>query len=512
MPKVLAAVATATALSIVLAACGSKSVPGGYGAAAGVGTPADATGKPVRITWGPCTDLKRQSPGAPKAELRCGTLKVPLDYAKPGGETLNMAVIRIPATEPAKRIGSLVFNFGGPGASGVDTLPQASKIFSTLNRRYDLVSFDPRGVERSDGVRCGTNRDLARFLAMDTAATNATERTEQRKTVQNFVDDCRRTSGRILPYVGTVNAARDMDRLREALGDRRLNYFGISYGTQLGAVYATGFPQNVGRFVLDSPVDPSVTLEQRTLAQTAGFQQAYKSFLRECVRAPGGCEVGTDVSLADKHVEHFLNEVRDTPLPVDGRRLTQGLAETGIAAALYSELTWPLLEQGLVRGFRGDGRILMALADNYNGRMPDGSYSTLMSSFPAISCVDTAERPNREQLARTQVAASKISPLFGSTGMGAICSVWPVPGNDEARKVNATGSAPIVVIGGTGDPATPYQWAPRLTSQLRTGVLVTYKGEGHGAYLTGDACVKKIADGYLLDGNVPANGVTCSSS
>lgn len=525
MRRILTAVAVTTILSTALAACGSRNGPGGYGAVAGTSEPSSAPGvstspgvsasqgSPGPIAWGPCTDLKRPDGATPKSNprLQCGRLRVPLDYARPDGETLNMAVVRIRTTEPGKRIGSLVFNFGGPGASGVNTLPRASKIFGTLNTRYDLVSFDPRGVERSDGVKCGTTKDLERFLAMDTQATDDAERAEQEKTIKDFASSCGQTSGRILPHVGTVNAARDMDRLREALNDRRLNYFGISYGTHLGAVYATRFPQNVGRFVLDAPVDPSLTLERRTLAQAAGFQQAYESFLKDCVNGPGQCEVGADATIANKNVDNFLTDLKSSPLPIDDRTLTQGLAGTGIAAALYSELTWPLLEQGLRRGFKGDGRILMALADSYNGRMPDGSYSTLMSSFPAISCADTAERPSREQLARTEATAVKISPLFGSAGMGAICTVWPVPGSDEARKVNATGSAPIVVIGGKGDPATPYQWAPSLTSQLRTGVLVTYKGEGHGAYLSGDPCVKKLTDGYLLDGKVPATGTVCPS-
>ncbi|MGW0067135.1 alpha/beta hydrolase, partial [Streptosporangium sandarakinum] len=190
----------------------------------------------------------------------------------------------------------------------------------------------------------------------------------------------------------------------------------------------------------------------------------------------------------------------------------QGLANTGVAAALYSKLTWPLLEQGLNMAFSDDGRLLLSLADNYNGRLPDGSYTTLMSSFPAISCADTAERPDLAQLKRTQREALEVSPLFGSAGMGLICSSWPVKGSDEARKVNAAGSAPIVVIGGTGDPATPYEWAPKLTEQLGTGVLVTYKGEGHGAYISGDQCVKKVTDKYLIEGEVPAKGTTCAAS
>ncbi|MFI7538062.1 alpha/beta hydrolase [Streptosporangium sp. NPDC049376] len=528
MRRILTAATAATALSAALTACGSANGPGGYGAVANISDPSPSpvppwspgtsspsgTANPNGIAWGPCTDIRRPDGATPRPDPRfqCGRLQIPLDYGKPDGDKLDMAVIRVQATEPGRRLGSLVFNFGGPGASGIDTMAQSYKIFSSLNTRYDLVSFDPRGVERTGGVRCGTDRDMDHYLAMDTVATNQAERTRQNETIKAFVNACERTSGKVLPYVGTVNAARDMDRLRAALGERQLDYFGISYGTQLGAVYATLFPKKVHRFILDGPLDPSVTLEQRSLAQTTAFQHSYDSFLRNCIKGPGECEAGPDVAGANKNVKAFLDDLRINPLPVGDRKLTQGLAVTGIAAALYSDLTWPLLEQGFGRGFKGDGRILLYLADAYNARMPDGSYSTIMSSFPAITCVDTSERPTREQLDRTEKASLEISPLFGGSGMGALCAAWPVPGSDEARRVDATGSAPIVVIGGTGDPATPYEWAPKLVSQLKTGVLVTYKGEGHGAYLSGDSCVKRVTDGYLLDGKVPENGTTCPSS
>ncbi|WP_051865908.1 alpha/beta hydrolase [Streptosporangium roseum] len=522
MRRILTAATVTAVLSTALAACGGGDAPSGYGAAGGPSTPGsvqssaqDSVQPSGTIAWGPCTDIERpdgQAPAKPDPNLQCGTLKVPLDYAKPAGGTVDMAVIRAKATGPGERIGSLVFNFGGPGGSGVDTLAQAVKVFGTLRARYDLVSFDPRGVERSDGVRCGGNRIMDRFTSMNSVATSPAEQAEMDKIIKEFADACQQTSGKVLPYVGTVNTARDMDRLREALGDNRLNYFGISYGTQLGAVYATEFTENVGRFVLDAPLDPSVTLAQRTLVQTSGFQNAYESFLKDCVKGPGECAVGADVTIANKNVDTFLADLRDKPLQVGDRKLTQGLAGTGIAAALYSKLSWPLLEQALGQGFTGDGRILMALADSYNGRKPDGSYSTLMSSFPAISCADTAERPTPQELAKIEKAALKISPLFGSAGLGTICRVWPVPGSDAARKVNATGSAPIVVVGGTGDPATPYEWAPKMTAELGSGVLVTYKGEGHGAYLSGDTCVKKVVDGYLLDGKTPPKDTTCPAS
>ncbi|GGS66854.1 peptidase [Planobispora rosea] len=505
MRRILAA-AAAVALSAGLAACSGDD-------AAAPGTTAPGTSGPQgAIAWDTCTDIKRPdgaAPASPDPNLQCGKLAVPLDYAEPDGEKIDIALLRIRATGPGERIGSLLFNFGGPGASGVDTLAQAAKAFGSLGARYDLVGFDPRGVERSSGVRCGGNEMMDRYTATDSAPGDETERAEIEQIYKEFASACQETSGKVLPYVGTVSAARDMDRIREALGEAKLNYFGISYGTQLGAVYATKFPGKVGRFVLDAPLDPSVSMHERTLVQTAGFQQAYESFLEDCVKDAGQCEIGPDKETANANIGKLLDELDTTPLAVGDRRLTQGLAVTGIAAALYSELSWPFLDQALGMAMKGDGQGMLALADSYNGRNPDGSYTTIMSSFPAISCVDTAERPDKAQLAKTEAEALKISPLFGSGGMGTICSTWPVAGSDEAMKVDATGSAPIVVIATTGDPATPYEWGPKLTEQLKTATLVTYKGEGHGAYLTGDACVKRTTDAYLLDGKAPAENTTC---
>ncbi|WP_327090751.1 alpha/beta hydrolase [Nonomuraea sp. NBC_01738] len=493
-------------------------------AASGCGTTAKQTATPASaspgaasaavapIAWGACTDLVRPD-GAPPAKpdpgTTCGKLKVPLDYAKPDGETIDLALIKIAATDQAKRIGSLVFNFGGPGGSGVDTLAQAAKSFTTLGARYDLVSFDPRGVERSSGVRCGGSAEMDAFTSLDTLPNDAATRAAGQAANRRFAELCQRDSGKVLPYIGTVNAARDMDRIRDAVGDAKLNYFGMSYGTQLGAVYATQFPKNVGRMVLDAPLDPTVSFEQRTIAQTRGFQQAYESFLKACVQE--GCELGANAKAASRAVGKLMVTLTAQPLKVGTRELTQGLAVTSVAAALYSELSWPFLEAALGQAIAGEGDAMLYLADSYNGRNADGTYSTQMTSFPAITCVDSAERPDQATLDRTEAAALKISPLFGSAGAGSLCTVWPVPGSDEAKHVDATGSGPIVVVGGRGDPATPYQWAPKLTEQLKTATLVTYEGEGHGAYLSGSKCVKGLVDLYLLQGTVPKEGATCSA-
>ncbi|TDD43225.1 alpha/beta hydrolase [Nonomuraea terrae] len=506
MRRVLAAALLLTA--------GCSSVPAQPVTQPAAQSAAQPPGGPGTIAWGPCTDIKRpdgEPPARQDTSVRCGKLAVPLDYAKPDGEKLELALIKLPATGPGKRLGSMVFNFGGPGASGVDTLDQAAKALTSLRTRYDLVSFDPRGVERSSGVRCGGTAEMDRFTSLNTLPPDDETHRAAEAANKEFAALCQRHSGKILPYIGTVNAARDMDRIRTAVDDPKLNYVGMSYGTQLGGVYATLFPKNVGRMVLDAPLDPTVSFEERTLAQTRGFQQAYESFLRSCVKS-GSCEVGRDEATADANVEKLLTQLTERPLQVGGRALTQGLASTGVAAALYSELTWPFLEQALGEALKGRGEALMYLADTYTGRSPDGAYSTQMTSFPAITCVDTAERPSQATLRRTETAALKISPLFGSEGSGGLCRVWPAKGSDEARHVDATGSAPIVVVGGKGDPATPYEWAPKLTAQLKTATLVTYEGEGHGAYLSGSKCVQGLVDGYLINGTVPQKGATCPAA
>jgi pimeloyl-ACP methyl ester carboxylesterase len=499
MRRVLAA---AAALAVTATACASPAKPA-----------SDVVPETEKIVWGPCTDLTRPD-GEPPARqdpgVRCGKLAVPLDYGAPDGEKIDLALIKLAATDRKNRIGSLVFNFGGPGGSGVDTLDQAAKSLSTLRARYDLISFDPRGVERSSGVRCGGPADLDAYTSLDTLPVNAETRAKTDAANKRFAELCRRDSGKVLPFVGTANASRDMDRIRAALGEEKLNYVGMSYGTQLGAVYATQFPGNVGRMVLDAPLDPTVDFEERTLAQTRGFQQVYESFLEACVRER--CEVGANVTAANANVERLMNQLTEQPLKVGRRELTQGLAVTGVAAALYSELTWPLLGNALGAALKGDGSALLYLSDSYTGRRPDGTYSTQMTSFPAVTCVDTTERPDTARQRRTQAAALKISPLFGSEGSGGLCRVWPAKGSDEATRVNATGSAPILVVGGKNDPATPYQWAPRLTAQLKTATLVTYEGEGHGAYLSGSKCIARLVDNYLIKGKLPERGTSCAAA
>ncbi|MFB4285310.1 MULTISPECIES: alpha/beta hydrolase [unclassified Nonomuraea] len=450
------------------------------------------------VAWGKCTDLvgpdgKQLTPGP---GVECGTLQVPLDHARPDGDKIGLALIRVKAG--GDRLGSLVFNFGGPGGSGVDTLAVAATTFGKLGSRYDLVSFDPRGVDRSSGVRCGG--EIGKLLSAGADA-------DQDKLAREFAAACQKDSGKVLPHVGTVNAAKDLDLLRTALGDRQLNYFGFSYGTHLGAVYATHFPKNVGRFVLDGGFDPTVTFEERVLTQAKGFDGAFEAFAEDCVAQ--SCELGADPAAVEKTVEDLLDGLKTKPIKVGDRELTYGLGQLAVITPLYAKQTWPMLEQAVAAARKGNATVLLALADAYTGRRANGTYTTMMTSLAAINCADTTERPTAAQAAAIDAKVRKIFPILsGEASIGA-CAHWPAPGDDAAKRIDATGSGPIVVIGGKGDPATPYQWSTRLTEQLKTGVLVTYEGEGHGAYLSGNECVTTTVESYLLEGKLPAKGAGC---
>ncbi|MFE4355770.1 alpha/beta hydrolase [Kitasatospora sp. NPDC056800] len=486
------------------------------GAAAATGT---ATGLAAQqLDWHACpAPTGAQGDGtAPAADWQCATLKTPLDHGKPDGTTIGLALIRSRAKDEQHRIGSLLFNFGGPGASGVATLPALAATYSSLNSRYDLVSFDPRGVGASDGVTCLDDR------AMDaaTAADSTPDTPDAVKALDDgnarFVAACEHNSGAVLPYVDTESAARDMDLMRQVLGDPKLSYFGISYGTQLGGVYAHLFPQQVGRMVLDSVVDPTKDPQQAALGQAQGFQLALDDFMKACAAQVGAaCPTGAGGDEGTAKVTALVQKLAQSPLPTtQGRQLTESLAITGIAGALYSQETWPVLAAGLTQAMdQGTGDTLLQLSDALNGRDAQGHYSNLNAANRAISCVDARQRYSDQDVQQQLPQFQAASPVFGSyTAWGlTACTGWPVPGKAAHPEVSAPGAAPILVVGTTGDPATPVEGARTMAQQLGAGVgvTVTLQGEGHGGYNTGNPCLKQTVDAYLLDGTVPADGTTC---
>ncbi|HET9380509.1 MAG TPA: alpha/beta fold hydrolase [Streptomyces sp.] len=447
---------------------------------------------------------------------QCATMKAPLDWDDPEGETIGIALIRARTTGGAgRRIGSLVFNFGGPGGSGVTTLPAFGADYATLRTRYDLVSFDPRGVGRSAPVRCENDQRLDAYFQRDATPDDAAERTAWLNGTEEFNDACEKHSEKMLPHVRTTDAARDLNLMRQVLGDDRLYYFGVSYGTELGGVYAHLFPKKVGRAVLDAVVDPTQTAEQGSLAQARGFQLALDNYAKDCVSKAAKCPVGDTAQDVKNRIARLLGDLDRKPVPgVFPRELTQTTATGGIAQALYSKDFWQYLTEGLQRAYEGDGEVLMLLSDTLNGRNEDGQYDNSTAANVAINCADDKPRYTPADVTRSLPRFRAASGVFGDyLAWGMLgCTGWPVPGAADRPDVSAPGSPPILVIGNTGDPATPYEGARRMAAALGRGVGVelTYKGQGHGAYGSNSRCVRAAVNGYLLEGRVPRAGTVCS--
>ncbi|MCB5182335.1 alpha/beta hydrolase [Streptomyces antimicrobicus] len=515
MPRHALRATTATAVTAALLATASCS-DGGEDTSAG--TSPGSTG--TALAWEKCPrpDAAQGGGDAPGPQWQCATLKVPLDWSKPEGEQIPLALIRLPAKDQKRRLGSLVFNFGGPGGSGITTLPSAAKEYAALGERYDLVSFDPRGVGRSAPVLCENDEQLDVYYAQDSTPDTPAEEKALTDAQRRYREACRRNSGKVLPFVGTENAARDLDALRKALGDAKLNYFGISYGTELGGVYAHLFPQNVGRAVFDAVVDPTKNSEQGSLGQAKGFQLALDNFAQDCVDRGDACQLqGSTPKEVEANILELQKSLAAKPIPgIGDRMLTETAATNGIAQALYSKELWPLLEAGVDEAQGGQGQLLMRLSDALNGRDDYGRYSNIGAANTAINCADSKERYSLEQTKAKLPQFQAASPVFGSfLGWGLMaCNDWPVEGAWVTPDVSAPGAAPILVIGNTGDPATPYEGARKMVEKLGPGVGVelTYKGEGHGAYNSGDRCVQAAVDGYLLEGKVPPGGTVCTAA
>ncbi|SNX63896.1 tripeptidyl-peptidase C [Streptomyces sp. TLI_55] len=509
--------ALAAAAALLVGGCSGGSSDdgkgdGGTGAATPSSSPSDtaaAAALPSSLTsqkldWAGCKGTS-DSP-APSSEWRCATLKVPLDWAKPQGKTIGLALIRAKA-RGGDRIGSLLFNFGGPGGSGVSMMPLYGATVSALRERYDLVSWDPRGVGGSEGVRCRSDRDIESAESIDATPDTAAEETVYFQDATAFGKGCRRAAGELMAHVSTTDTARDMDLMRQVLGDRKMHYFGISYGTELGGVYAHLFPKNVGRLILDAVVDPSADTIGHAENQTRGFQRALDDYLKS---------TGQDPAQGTRKIAALLKDLDANPLPTGtSRKLTQTLAVTGIVLPLYSKASWPTLTSALEAAENGDGSELLTLADDYNERDASGRYGTTTHSQRVISCLDDKQRPTAAETKKLLPRFEKLSPVFGAFlgwDTAGWCHDWPVAGQWDTPEVSAPGAAPVLVVGNTGDPATPYEGARRMADELGKGVGVelTWKGEGHGAYGSGSDCVDSTVNAYLLKGTVPKDGKVCS--
>lgn len=451
--------------------------------------------------------------------LQCATAAAPLDWKNPADGEIDLALVRHLAT--GQRVGSLLVNPGGPGGSGVDFVTD-SLDFATSDRlqaAFDVVGFDPRGVGQSSAVSC---YDDPAFMdtylygepPTDEPAPEAGSDAwiaEQRRLSTEFADACLEHTGPLLQYVDTISAARDLDLLRAILGDEKLNYLGYSYGTALGATYASLYPEKTGRLVLDGAIDPATSDFEVTKTQAVGFESAFRAYLEDCVTRSDCPFDSVDEGFAD--TGELLTDLNSDPLPgPDGRWLWGSTLFTAIILPLYSADNWPYLDDLFVEVRAGQTATAFLLADFYNGRDSDGTYlDNSTEAFISINCLDYAAIDDPATMRAEAAELAKAAPVFGpvmSYG-GTLCGAWPFPATGERGPITAAGSADILVVGTTNDPATPYVWAEALASQLEKGHLVTFEGEGHTAYPTGDACVQKVVDDFLVDGVVPTSDPRC---
>ncbi|MFJ9618660.1 alpha/beta hydrolase [Streptomyces noursei] len=455
-------------------------------------------------------------PSAGARRFQCARLEVPRDYAHPERGTLRVQLVRLPATGPGKRLGSLVINPGGPGDSGVNYLIGNSDGFAHLGQRYDLVSFDPRGTGHTEPISCGTGYTPAGGTGADSLGANE----------KRINEACGRYSGELLPWVGTPDVARDMDVLRSAVGDRKLNYLGFSYGTRLGSVYAHTFPRTAGRLVLDSVEDPTKNTWQTAVAQARGFQRVLDDFATDCVHT-GHCPMGSDDATVRRQLTDWYKKLTDHPLKVRGTQVDGTAYVYALRQSLYSRDSWPALRDALAQLRDGDGAGILQLSGSGGGsgggstgtaaRRPGLAATAAMPSqdqlaLRAISCRDTSERYGPADFPRAQRELTQASPLFGPDIAPTLldCYGWPVPGDDSSRDVAAHDAPPALLVATTDDPATPYEGAAHMARALGNGsVVLTYHGEGHAAYPSGNPCVRQKVDAFLMDGVLPVGGTGC---
>ncbi len=450
--------------------------------------------------------------------MECADVYAPLDWGDPAGETITLRLVKHLATG-GERIGTLFVNPGGPGASGADYVAENidSVIPADVLRAYDVVGWDPRGVGESTQVRCldaagmddylfGLGEEAGLERGSDAWIDAAVEQS------RTFGEACEQRTGDLIGHVSTADTVRDLDMLRAIVDDDRLHYLGFSYGTYIGARYADAYPDRVGRLVLDGAMDPTSTLPDVVREQTRGFELALRAYLADCLQR-NDCPFRGSVDEAMSVIGGLLDRVDANPLTgSDGRTLAAGTMLTAIITPLYSQSNWGYLDQLFTTVDQGDADVALSLADFYYDRVGGEYVSNSTEAFSAINCLDyPGGELDRERMRAEAAELDKIAPTIGRfQGFGDVsCAEWPVQGAADRQPVRAAGAEPILVVGTTGDPATPYRWAESLADQLETGVLVTYRGEGHTAY-GGNACVDDVVNAYLLQGVVPAQDPLCS--
>lgn len=506
----MAVVAGLVAASVALTGCLSSMIPDAAPRPTTSKT-ADTDGVPAELLpyyaqtldWSSCNET-----------FDCATVAAPLDWADPSKGELELALIRSRAEGGGEPIGSLLTNPGGPGSSGVALIRDSVSfaVSDPVRQQFDVIGFDPRGVGESTSVTCYDAAEMDAYLFDIPENTRGTDAWADELLARHtaFGEACESNSDGILPYITTDNSARDMDMMRAVLGDEQLNYLGYSYGTFLGATYAKLFPDKVGRLVLDGAVDPSIPGLEVNITQAVGFESALRAYMADCLN-DDECPFRGSVDQAMTDLGTLLATVdRDPIRNADGRMLGADSLMTTIVSALYSQESWTYLTMALTEVLQGNAEIAFQLADFYYNRH-DGAYlDNSTEAFRAYNCVDypvdATEQQQADAQALLEAEAPTVAPYWISPDP---CQVWPYPPTGVRERITAEGAAPIVVVGTTNDPATPYEWSVSLAEQLASGVLVTRVGEGHTGYNKGNACVDSAVETYLLDGTPPQDGLRC---
>ncbi|GAA4890854.1 alpha/beta hydrolase [Tessaracoccus lubricantis] len=431
--------------------------------------------------------------------VQCTTVLAPLDWEDPAGDAIELAVTRVPGGDSSR--GPLFVNPGGPGFGGQEMAVGLAGRWEN----YDTYGWDPRGTGESTHVVCGTFEETEQMILLDGSPDDTAEDRALRQGSRDFAQQCRDGSGKLLDHLTTIDVVRDLDLLRHLAGAEKLNYVGVSYGTYVGAMYAQLFPDTAGRLVLDAAVEIT---DREPTPQVAGFELALDNFIEWCAGSDL-CDLGDDAAAIRADIDSMLTRLDQRPLEVNGRRLTQTLGALGIAVLLYEDdEAYRSLAQYIGEAIAGDGEALLTLADLYNGRTAN-SYGTPLYAFPAMGCVDGQDEGADAVLPAWRETFS-VAPLMApNMGTSYACEFWTA---DSAPQLDITapGAPPILVVGTTGDSATPYEQAVSMAEQLESGSLLTLEGAGHGAVTGDNQCIAEAVDGFLYDGVVPAEGTRCT--
>ncbi len=508
----LALVVPALALTVLLSGCANL-LPGLFGESS------EPTGEAVSaelapyygqvLTWIDCDN------GA-----ECATAKAPMDWANPSSETdITLALARHKAT--GKSQGSLFVNPGGPGASGFDLIHDDVDfaVSANLRENFDVIGWDPRGVGRSTPVTCFDDAGLDDFIfGIPDAAVGSDEwLAESEQAAIDFGQACLENTGPVLQFIDTQSTVHDLDMLRAIVGDEKLQYLGYSYGSDIGSYYIENFPQNVGRIVLDGATDSSISVFEVGRVQTMGFQRALENYLAACPSEFDDCPFTGGVDAALATIRELYDRYDASPVAApDGRLMDAGVLDIAMSTALYSQESWPFLNDLFSEAARGETETAFFLADFYYSRDVDGTYTdNSLEAFIAIYCVDYPVETDAAVLREQQELMREASPTtyrdFPPTG-DLTCLNWPYKYiGPEITELTGEGAPPVLIISTTGDPATPYEWGVALSEQLQSAQLITYNGEGHTAYNGGVDCVDGAVDAYFINGVVPSGDPNCGA-